>query len=94
MTSEAPVAIDARHITDWVLHDEIKCRAYELYRQRHAVNGHDPNGTLQGELPLVVYAAAQLERYAKGEVADTRTVRAARVYLRALSSFIRERDRN
>jgi hypothetical protein len=38
----------------------------------------------------VAYAAAQLQKYANGEVGDTRAVRAARVYLRALSSFIGE----
>ena len=88
------VSIDACHITDVALHDEIKCRAYELYEQRHTLDGHDPNDMLHAELPRVVYAAAQLEGYAKGELGDTRAVRAARVYMRALSSFIGERDGN
>jgi hypothetical protein len=94
MTSEADVSINARHVTDVALHDEIKCRAYELYEQRHTVDCHDPKDLLQAELPRVVYAAAQLERYAKGEVGDTKAVRAAGVYLRALSSFLGERDGN
>jgi Protein of unknown function (DUF2934) len=94
MTSEAHVSINACHITDVAFHDEIKYRAYELYEQRHTVDGHDPKDMLQAELPRVVYAAAQLEGYAKGEVGDTKAVRAARVYLCALSSFIGERDGN
>ena len=91
MTYEAHVSINACHIADVALHDEIKCRAYELYLQRHTVNGHD---MLHAELPRVVYAAAELAKYEKGEVGDTRAVRAARVYLRALCSFIGERDGN
>ena len=94
MTSEAHVSINACHITDASLHDEIKCRAYELYEQSHTVDGHDPNDMLQDELPRVIYAAAQLERYDKGEVGDTQAVRAARIYLRALSSFLGGRDGN
>ncbi|MBZ5550873.1 MAG: hypothetical protein LAO22_23440 [Acidobacteriia bacterium] len=94
MTSEGQVSINVGHITDVALHDEIKCRAYELYEQRHTVDGHDPKVMLQSELPRVIYAAAQLERYAKGEEGDTKAVRAARVYLRALSSFISERNGN
>ena len=86
------VSSDACHITDVALHDEIKCRAYELYEQRHTVDGHDPDNRLQAELPRVVYAAAELQKYEKGEVGETRAVRAARVYLRALGSFIGERD--
>lgn len=94
MTSERSVVINACDITDVALHDEIKFRAYKLYEQRHTVDGHDPKEMLQAELHRVVYAAAQLQRYAKGEVGDTRAVRAARVYLHALSSFIAERDGN
>lgn len=92
MTPEIHISIKADPITDVALHDEIKCRAYELYDKRDTVDGHDPKEWLQGELPRVVYAAAELQKYAKGQVADTRNVRAARVYLRALSSFIGERN--
>ena len=94
MTSEHRVSINASDITDVALHDEIKCRAYELYEQRHTVDVHDPKDMLQAELHRVVYAAAQLKRYAKGEVGDIPAVRTAQVYLRALSSFIAERDGN
>jgi len=92
MTPEPPASIKADHITDVALHDEIKCRAYELYEQRDTVDGHDRRDRLQAELPRVLCAAAELQRYAKGEVGDIRSVRAARVYLRALNSFIGERD--
>jgi DUF2934 family protein len=93
MTPEAHGSINADYKTDGALHDEIKCRAYELQEQRHTVNGHDLDDRLRAELPRVVYAAAELAKYEKGEVGDTRTVRAARVYLRALCSFVGERDR-
>lgn len=81
-------------ISDVALHDELKCRAYELYQQRDTLNGHDLKTKLLAELPRVVYAAAELQKHAKGEVGDTRAVRAARVYLSALSSFIGEPDGN
>ena len=87
MTPEIHALNNAAHISDAALHDEIKCRAYELCEQRHRIDGHDPD-RLQDELPRVVYAMAELGKYEKGEVGDTRAVRAARVYLCALSSFI------
>jgi hypothetical protein len=88
---ESPAAINADNIVDLALNNEIKCRAYELY-ERHGdtVDGRDYE--LQSELPRVAYAAAQLQKYSKGEVGDTRAVRAARVYLRALTAFIGEHN--
>jgi hypothetical protein len=84
-------SIDVDDIIDVALHHEIKFRAYELYERRHdTADGHDLKDELQAELPRVAYAAAQLQNHSKGE--DTRKVRAARIYLRALSSFIGERD--
>jgi hypothetical protein len=93
MIPESHAAINADNIVDLALHHEIKCRAYELY-ERHGdtVDGHDSHYELQSELLRVVYAAAQLQKYSKGEVGDTRAVRAARVYLRALTAFIGERN--
>ncbi|MBZ5573486.1 MAG: DUF2934 domain-containing protein [Acidobacteriia bacterium] len=91
MTPEAHLSIGADHSTDVALHDEIKRRAYELYEQRGPVDGHHREDGLQAELPRALYAAAELEKYANGEVGDIRRVRAARVYLRSLSSFIGER---
>jgi hypothetical protein len=38
----------------------------------------------------VAYAAAQLQKRSNGDTEDTRAVRAARVYLRALTSIISE----
>ena len=93
-SAENHSSINADDIIDIALNHEIKCRAYELYKQRHTVDDHDPQDMLQAELPRVVYAAAQLERYAKHEVGDTKAVRASRVYLRALSSYIGEREGN
>lgn len=95
-SSPAPrgqASITSDDIIDVALHDEIKFRAYELYERRHdAADGHDLKDKLQAELPRVAYAAHQLQKHSKGEVGDTRAVRAARIYLRALSSFIGERD--
>ncbi len=88
MTAEAHAWSNIDQIPDVALHDEIKCRAYELYEQRRAPDSLNPKSGLQAELPRVVYAAAELEKYMKGEVGDTRTVRAARVYLCALSLVI------
>ena len=88
-----PNPLNAGLITDHALHDEIKCRAYELYKQGCTVNGLDAAHGLSTELARVVYAAAELSKYEKGEVGDTRSVRAARVYLQALSTVISQRDR-
>ena len=85
-------SIEVDDIVDVALHHEIKFRAYELYERHHdTADGHDVKDMLQAELHRVAYAAAQLQKYSNGEVVDTRAVRAARVYLRALSSFIGER---
>jgi len=93
MISATQASIKADDIIDVVLHHEIKCRAYELYQRQHNTpEGHDLKGTLQSELLRVAYAASELQKYAKGEVGETRAVRAARVYLCALSSFIGHSD--
>ena len=88
MTPESLVSIGADHSSDVAIHDEIKRRAYKLYEQRGAGDGHHLEDELQSELPRTLYAAAQLEKYIKGEVGDINSVRAARVYLRALSAYI------
>ena len=80
-------------IIDVALHHEIKFRAYELYERRHdAADGDDLKEELQAELLRVAYAAAQLQKSFNGEAGDTRAVRAARVYMRALTSFLGEHD--
>ena len=91
MTPVSQSSIHTSDIIDVALHHEIKSRAYELYEQRHDIGGYDLKGKLQDELPRVAYAAAQIQKYSNGEIEDTRAVRAARVYLRALSAFIAER---
>jgi hypothetical protein len=64
---------------DVALHHQIKFRAYELYERRDGTaDGHDLKDKLQVELPRVAYAAALLQKHSKGEVGDTRAVRAAR----------------
>lgn len=88
MTSEVPVSINAGRIPDDMLHEQIKFRAYDLYMKRRPIDGQDLKDTLQGELPYLAFAAAAVQRYAAGEVGETRVVRAAQVYLRALTSLI------
>jgi Protein of unknown function (DUF2934) len=88
MTPEIHVSIRLDHSTDVALHDEIKCRAYELYERRSPVDGHHLEDGLQAELPRALYAAVELQKYANGEVGEIKSVRAARVYLRALSACI------
>ncbi len=89
MTPESCASTGADDAIDVELHHEIKCRAYELYERHHdAADGHD----LRDELRRVAYAAAQLQKYSNGEAGDTRAVRAARVYLSALSYFIGKRN--
>jgi hypothetical protein len=93
MIPESHTSIHADELIDIALHHEIKCRAYELYdRQYDTADGHDLQNKLKAELLRVAYAAAQLQKYSRGEAEDTRVVRAARVYLRALSSFIFKGD--
>ena len=92
MTPEIKTSNIADQISDVALHEEVKCRAYELYELRYGLDGHDLKTKLQSELPRVVYTAAQVQKYTKGELGDTRAVRAARVYLAALSTFIRDAD--
>ena len=92
MRPATKTSIIADQIPDVALHEELKCRAYELYEQHEFQDGHNLKTKLQSELPRVVYAAAELQKHAKGEIGDTRAVRAARVYLSALSSFLGEPD--
>jgi hypothetical protein len=93
MIPESHTSIHEDELIDIALHHEIKCRAYELYEWQHdTADGHDLQNKLKAELLRVAYAAAQLQKYSRGEAEDSRVVRAARVYLRALSSFVFERD--
>lgn len=86
---ENHASVNADDIIDVALHYEIKCRAYELYDQRHdTADGHDLRDNRHSELLLVAYAAAQLQKHSDGEAEDSKAVRAARVYLRALSFFV------
>ena len=85
MTPEIYTSAGADDTIDLTLHREIKCRAYELYERRHdPADGHD----LGDELRRVAYAVSQIQKNSNGESGDTRAVRAARVYLSALSYFI------
>ena len=76
---------------DEALHDAIKRRAYELYAHRGSVHGTLSQPGLQAELPRILYAAAEVEKYARGEGGDIRSLRAAVVYLRAFSNCLSQR---
>ena len=88
MTSATSVSIHAAHIPDNTLHEQIKFRAYDLYTKNRPIDGQDLKDTLRGELLYVAFAAAALQKYAAGEIGETMIVRAAQVYLRALTSLI------
>ena len=89
MISKTDNVISVDDVMDVILHDEIKLRAYQLYeRQGNDTTDLNQGSELKSELLLVAYAVAQLQKNVNGEVRDTKAVRAARVYLRALSSFI------
>ncbi len=90
MTAANTAPLKPDEIINVALHHEIKCRAYELYDQRYDT-AIKPEFILQTELPRVAYALSQMQQYHDGKIGDTRPVRAARVYLRALISFVRER---
>jgi hypothetical protein len=85
MTAENKTSLNADKINDAALHDEIKFRAYELYGNRQ----NPVEFKLQAELPRVAYALSQIQKHCEGEIPDTRAVRAAQVYLRALISYVR-----
>lgn len=88
MTPERVAPIRSHEVTETALHDEIKRRAYELYdRKRDDSERQDIKNELQAELPRVVYAAAHVQN-SNCEFDEDRIVRAARVYLRALTSYI------
>ena len=89
MTPKRDAASNVDDAIDVALHDQIKWRAYELYeRQADGAEDHDKKNELEFELLRVAYAAAQIQKHSEGELVDSRAVRAARVYLRALTSFI------
>lgn len=74
-----------------LMHDEIKCRAYQLIEQKQAVaNGSRVEDELKGELPRIVYALSSLQECADADINNDRIYRAACIYLRALSSFVAE----
>ena len=90
MTAASTTPLNADEIMNVTLHHEIKCRAYELYDQ-HYDTAIKPEFNLQTELPRLAYALSQMQQYHDGKIGDTRHVRAARVYLRALISFVQAR---
>ena len=70
MTPETLVSVKADRTTDVTLHEEITRRAYELCELRRQIGEHGLECGLQAELPRVLYAAAELGKYAKGQARD------------------------
>lgn len=92
-TTSNQASVSADDTIDAALHNEVKCRAYELYqREREDIDGHDLRDKLGAELHRVAYAVSQIQKHSNDKRDDSRAVRAARVYLRALSSFISNRE--
>ena len=87
MTPKNDAALKLEDAIEVALHDQIKWRAYELYERQGDAEGHDSKTELGSELLNVVYAAWQVQKCSDGEV-DSKTVRAAQAYLRALISYI------
>ncbi|HVN17734.1 MAG TPA: hypothetical protein VMU05_03150 [Dongiaceae bacterium] len=88
MTFRRIAGSSAYDVRDSVLHDEIKQRAYELYElQGDDTERKGRRSDLQSELIRVAYAAAQIQM-SNRESWDSRNIRAARVCLRALSSYV------
>lgn len=74
-----------------LMHDEIKCRAYQLIENKYAVaDGDDVEDELKGELPRIVYALSRVQECAQDSLSNDRAYRAARIYLQALISFVAE----
>lgn len=77
-----------------LMHDEIKCRAYQLIERKQALaDGSRVEDELKGELPRIVYALSMVQDCANAAVGSDRIYRAARIYLLALTSFVTERRR-
>ena len=77
-----------------MMHEEIKRRAYQLIERKDTVvDGSGVEDELNGELPRIVYALSSVQECTNGETDNSRIHRAARIYLRALSSFVAERCR-
>ena len=89
MTPEIHPSTGADDTIDVALHYDIKRRAYELYERRHAAGDGDD---LRDELRRIAYAVSQIQKNFNSEIGDTRAVRAARVYLSALCSFISDHE--
>lgn len=91
MYPEGHTPTEAGRSGDVALHDEIKRRAYELYQQRGSFDVPCLEDGLHAELPRTLYALAELKKHANGEEGDIKRVRAAQVYLQALSTCLGQR---
>jgi len=85
VTQERLPPMDSELMIDTSLLHDLKYRAYNLYERLHESG---TNCDLEAELGYVACAASVIQNCSNGNGSDGKGVRAARVYLRALSSFI------
>lgn len=90
-TREEVPTMARENLIDIDLHHQLKYRAYNLYDRLQAAA---VDGDLKTELGYVAYAAAVIQKYSNGKESDCKAVRAARVYLQALSTVLKEREMN
>ena len=78
-----------------LMHEEIKWRAYHFLEQEQTgTSGIDLNDELKDELPRIAYALSLVQECGDADRSNDRAYRAARIYLRALSSFVATRGTN
>jgi hypothetical protein len=78
-----------------LMHEEIKMRAYRLLEKKYLwASGDNLDDELNGELPHIAYAISVVQGRGEKNIGDDRSYRAARIYLRALTSFVAWRKKS
>jgi hypothetical protein len=67
--------------------EEMKRRAYRFFEQEQT-GTTTLNDELKGELPRIACALSLVQKCGDADMSNDRSYRAARIYLRALSSFV------
>jgi hypothetical protein len=77
------------------MHEELKWRAYHFFEQKQTeTSGTTLNDELKDELPRIAYALSLVQECGDADMSNDRAYRAARIYLRALGSFVAVRGTN
>lgn len=83
------------HTQHELMHEELKWRAYHFFEQKQTeTSGTTLNDELKDELPRIAYALSLVQECGDADMSNDRAYRAARIYLRALSSFVAVRGTN